>query len=101
MTDIRNVLKLARAFGQEVQEAFSAREFREICDRNKSGAPYDDDMCCATHEFCDANMLMHAAFVKTFDRDPLDGPDSSGMTQADTDLWNAAWAVAKAAEFFA
>jgi len=99
MGDIRTTLKLARAFSEEVQAAFSAREFREVCDRNKSGGIYDDDMCCATHEFCDANMLMLAAFQKAFGRNPL--PDEGEMSEADTTLWNDAWAVAKAAEFFA
>lgn len=99
--DIHDVIRLARAFGEEVQGVFSTREFRAICERNKSGGAYDHG-ACATHDFCDANMLMLAAFTATFDREPwflTDSEHPKGV--ADTRLWNDAWAVAKAAEFFA
>lgn len=49
--------------------------------------------CCATHDFCDANEVMAEAFTKTT------GRAIDLNSQRDTDLWNAAWDQAKAAEF--
>jgi hypothetical protein len=98
---IHDTIRLARAFGAEVQGAFNPHEFREMCSRNKSS--HADDGICATHDFCDANMLMLAAFKETFGREPafLTADDTSPGSRADTRLWNDAWAIAKAAEFFA
>ena len=95
MTDIKDTIRLARAFGEQVQ-TLSVAEFREIILRNKSET---NDGICHSHDFCDANMLMLDAFIETFGRNPLDGPD--GMTDEDGKLWDGAWAIAKAAEFFA
>lgn len=96
MTDILETIRLARAFGVEVQASLTRREFREVCERNKAEGP--ESPSCHTHDFGDANVLMHAAFVATIGRDPM---GAGGMSEADTKLWNDAWAVAKAAEFFA
>jgi len=93
MTDIHDTIRLARAFSSEVQEAFTAREFREVCARNKT--THSDDNLCATHDYTDANLLMQEAFVTTFDRLPDLGDENDGR------LWDEAWAIAKAAEFFA
>lgn len=89
-----DALRLAIAFGQEVQEALTYRQFGEVVSLNKTES---NAGVCHTHDYTDANMLMHAAFTATFGRDCLDGE----MTQADTNLWNEAWNIAKAAEFFA
>jgi hypothetical protein len=50
---------------------------------------------CATHNFCDANVVMLEAFECTFGRDPLVGE----MTDEDFALINDAWSLAKFAEF--
>ena len=54
--------------------------------------------CCASHDYCDANMAMMDAFEGTTGR-PLLGED--GMADGDCDLVNAAWDMAKANAFFA
>ena len=43
---------------------------------------------CATHDICDANMPMHAAFSIVMGREPDTG------SEFDAALWSAAWAVA-------
>lgn len=48
---------------------------------------------CATHDFCDANMPMEAAFEEVMKRGSA--PDSDD----DMDLWNEAWQMAKEADF--
>lgn len=100
MTDIHDTIRLARAFGEQVQETLSRDEFRQVIDRNK-GEP-ERSPICHSHDFCDANMSMHDAFVATFGRNPLDTPSADNiMSDADEQLWNDAWAIAKAADFFA
>ncbi len=100
MTNIHETIKLARAFGGEVQAAFSPTEFRAIVDANKSA--YADSDVCATHDHCDANMLMLEAFKAAFEREPRFLTDGEGaLGQADMALWSDAWAIAKAADFFA
>ncbi len=54
--------------------------------------------CCASHDFCDANMPMMDAFEGATGR-PLLGED--GMADGDCDLLNAGWDMAKANAFFA
>lgn len=93
MTDIHETIRLAQAFGEQVQTAFGPAQFREICYLNKSS--HASTSICATHDFCDANMLMEAAFQATF------GRESDVADEADAKVWSDAWAIAKAAEFFA
>ena len=46
-------------------------------------------MVCASHDYCDANMAMDAAFVKVLKRHPeLDDDD-------DVELWNKSWSDAR------
>lgn len=48
---------------------------------------------CHSHDYCDANMVMDAAF-QSFGIDPL--PDiEAGMSQEVVDRWNEAWDFAK------
>jgi len=84
--------KLAHAFTEIVRKSFSARELAEIVKRNRVYRK-EGRMCCATQEFCDANMLMEEAFIKVMEREPDVGSDQ------DADLWNAAWSKAADAEF--
>jgi hypothetical protein len=95
--DIHDAIALAQAFGEEVQAAFTPTEFRRMVDMNKSS--HADRGICATHDFCDANMLMLEAFKKTFGREPAILTDSDDTV--DARLWGDAWAIAKAADFFA
>lgn len=87
-------IRLAREFGSKVQEELSRADFRAVLELNRN-----DSAACHTHDFCDANMLMLDAFKVTFEREPafLTNPQEA----ADLALWNDAWQIAKAAEFFA
>jgi hypothetical protein len=95
---VHDAIALARAFADEVKESFSTAEFREMLDKNKSS--HADKGICASHDYCDANMLMLDAWLKTFGREPalLHGCDHDDH---DARLWGDAWAIAKAADFFA
>ena len=87
MTDIKDTIRLARAFGEQVQSTFRVDTFREICDRNKG--QYADSDICATHDFCDANMAMAQAFKD------VTGRDADGDNGGDATLWNDAWELAR------
>ena len=84
--------KLAHAFTEIVRKSFSAKELAEIVKRNRAYRK-EGRMCCATQEFCDANMLMEEAFTNVMGREPNVGADQ------DADLWNAAWSKAANADF--
>lgn len=54
---------------------------------------------CATHDFCDANMVMLEAFAAAMGRDARmndDTPDGEAASQADFALMAAAWEIARA-----
>jgi hypothetical protein len=82
-----NADTIAERFASYLQ-AEIGDNFDEVCRRNAT-ADYQGG-CCASHDFCDANMVMAAAFEKAVGREfDFDNP-------ADTDLWNAAWDRARA-----
>ncbi len=57
--------------------------YDEACRRNHEE---QNPNVCHTHDFCDANMVMHAAFR-------MEGiADAENETHVDT--WNAAWKIA-------
>ena len=91
--------RLAREFSKQLLLAIGPRDLAEAARRNAArGGP-----CCATHDFCDANMSMDAAFQAALGYSPLDDDrrDADGdMTQECVDLFNAAWDRAKAEGFF-
>jgi len=47
---------------------------------------------CATHDFCDPNMLMEEAFIQILGREPH---ISAGPDAPDSRLWNTAWGIAR------
>lgn len=94
---ITDKIRLAREFGTLIQEELSTVRFRAMVDRNK--AEDADSNVCHSHDYCDANMTMLQAFQNVFQREPAFLNDST--TEADLALWNEAWQIAKAADFFA
>jgi hypothetical protein len=92
MTNINTKILLAREFGSLIQEALSRSEFQAVIDRNKNE---ESDSVCHSHDYLDANMYMDEAFQAVMLREiDLD-------SESDTELWNDAWSIAKAAGFFA
>ena len=63
------------------------------CEVDRRNATPEYAGACASHDFCDANMPMAAAFEAVTGREP------DVASQADADLWNAAWNIAKARGF--
>lgn len=82
-------LMLARKFSELLLAEIGAASLRAAVERN--GRPeYKEHDSCATHDFCDANMVMLAAF------ESLGTPVNNDAPQ----LWNDAWTQAKLNGFF-
>lgn len=80
--------RLAAAFSRIVRRDLS-KELPQIVARNKM---YADDIC-ATHDFCDANMLMEEAWLEVV------GSEIDLQSDAEAKLWSDAWSLAKKGEF--
>jgi len=91
---------LAKAFCDVVTRSLSSDELLQVIEWNRAEK---DPLVCHTHDYCDANMLMDEAFTEAFGCSPLDDgqrdPKDDGMTLANVTLWNAAWNLAKGANF--
>ena len=82
--------QLAKAFAQGILDYVEPWQFAEIKRRN-STPEYLGDIC-ASHDFCDANMIMFFAFKEVLGREPNIGTDE----EADCEIWSGAWNIAKA-----
>lgn len=87
------IKRLAREFAQELCETLDAEEMALVRERNATAAYAG---CCASHDFCDANMLMLAAYARAngIDEDAVDVSDDAVI-----DVMNRAWDVARASGF--
>mgnify|MGYP001568243718 CR=1 FL=1 len=77
---------LAYLFIVKLREEISVEDFREVCVRNVTYEPG----ICASHDFCDANEVMLAAWAAIEPKITFE-PNDDGQTA----VWNDAWAVAK------
>lgn len=79
---------LAHRFTSLLREALTDEQWAEMRGKNESGAYR---LCCASHDYVDANMVMAAAFAEVHRREAkfLDAGD------ADIRVWNDAWALAR------
>lgn len=93
---------LAAKFALVLADWLTVAEFAEMQSRNAT-PEYRDRETCASHDFCDANMAMEAAFTDCFGREPRFGefveayglsPDAKAEAE-DAALWNAAWDKAR------
>lgn len=78
---------LAVAFVAGLEEHLTVAEWREMQRRNRTSVYHG---LCASHDFCDSNMVLYDAFVDLHDRDPDISEGSRDM-----DEWRSAWTIAK------
>lgn len=93
------VQAIAQEFGRELRNALSPEDMAEVLARNATQA---DPQICHSHDFCDANMVMLAAFERLgFTEDDVlpDGSRWPRVADAMRSLWNDAWSDAKANGF--
>lgn len=84
-----NIKKLSDAFSYGIREELTKKQLAEVVKRNEERK----DFSCATHDFCDANMVMFWSFGYAFQRE-LDISNAS-----DIQLINAAWELSKKSKF--
>lgn len=106
-----NVYNLAKAFCEEMIIAESSQShFTNLLEkiRTKNQTPaYLGHMCCASHDFVDANMVMDSAFVKLMGREMYVDSNCGGSLESmsrcesDGDLLNAAWSPQMATVYIA
>jgi hypothetical protein len=76
---------LAQRFAEDLRANLTTAEFAEMQRRNAEYGPG----ICASHDFLDANILMHDAFTAVV------GREHDMDSDADNAIWNAAWEIAK------
>ncbi|MGP9804045.1 hypothetical protein [Paracoccus sp. NSM] len=81
---------LARAFARRLSDALTPEQLEVV---NLTNARPENAACCASHDFCDANEVMAAAFQEVHGRKPDPASDD------DADQWNRAWEAARAGGF--
>ena len=88
--EAKRVRDIANAFSRKLYVQLGATAMGIIIDRN---ADERDPAVCHSHDFADANVVMAEAFseVMRYDADMRDTDD--------TDLWDAAWKLAKRSKF--
>jgi hypothetical protein len=97
--------KVAREFSRIVTEWLGKETMLKVIQENKDhiGTMYED--CCATGNYCDSNMAMLEAFVLGVGRDfnlilDDESPENMARHEADCELWNAAWDMAKKNQYW-
>lgn len=100
--------QLARVFSRIVYEWLGESTMREVIASNESykGTTYEG--CCATGNHCDSNMAMDEAFhvvlgrgfTHSCDDEGNETPELLAKHEADSELWNTAWDMAKANRFW-
>jgi hypothetical protein len=81
-----SVKRLAMSFAQTLIEDLGEEEFQEVRARN---ATEKYAGCCASHDFCDANMVMWGCFNTEI------GWDFDLDSETDVSVWNDAWKLAR------
>lgn len=83
---------IGETFAANLREILSDAQWQAM--QRINSAFNELDTCCASHNFCDANMPMSDAFETVMGREVLQAPDGSEEHESDCRLWNAAWQYA-------
>jgi hypothetical protein len=84
--DKKQAEELALRFANTLREEIGPRNFATMKKRNAK-VDRKKESVCHSHDFCDANMTMYAAFQEVTGRETVYGDN-------DTALWNTAWDIA-------
>lgn len=76
---------LALRFACDLKADLTAAEWQEVRKRNSGYSPG----ICASHDFRDSNLIMSDSF------EAVTGREMRTNSQADSDLWNQAWQIAR------
>jgi hypothetical protein len=96
-----NPATLAVAFCEELRGCLTPAQMKQIVLLNAAEAVNGYTNICHSHDFTDANEVMDAAFKKVTGASACDsgGEGIGPMSDEAVALWNAAWTMAKNADF--
>jgi len=83
---------LAREFSRNLKSVLSSEEMKDVVQKNKAEVTVG---ICHSHDYCDANMVLHNVFVKH----GMDIADEGGRERWGV-AWDAAWDLAKSNDFW-
>lgn len=83
---------LAKEFSQSLKSALSSEEMNDLVKKNKSETTPG---ICHSHDYCDANMVLHVVFMKH----GMDIADEGGRERWG-EVWDSAWNLAKSNDFW-
>jgi len=86
------VFLISDNFAAALRQYLTSDEYAEMQRRNASD---NNPLVCHSHDFCDANEIMDAAFIAVLGRSSLPDDIDAGMSDADIAMWNAAWNTAR------
>lgn len=90
--NITTIDKVARKFAELMKAEIGIGKLKLVNEQDEDNT----SNTCATHDFCDANMVMHEAMLHVTNIDASD----EGTTDETRELWNEAWDHAKRNRFF-
>lgn len=92
--DIQTVENIAEEFAKQLKAEVGNANMRHIVAKNYQ---VDYRGCCASHDYCDSNMVMADAFEEITGREP---DDNSETHPEDWSMFNEAWEIAKIQDFY-
>ncbi len=87
---------LAEEFAHELLELIGSKNMYEVNVRNHRS---DYKGCCASHDFCDANMVMESAMIETYGYS-IDVETNDADSEKIMGIMNEAWDTAKLHDFY-
>lgn len=83
---------LAKEFSHSLKSALSSEEMNDLVKKNQSELIPG---ICHSHDYCDANMVLHEVFMKH----GMDIADEGGRERWG-EVWDSAWNLAKSNDFW-
>ena len=87
------VEKLSKEFSKVLKSWLMKKQMAEVIRKNDT-PEYKTGGLCASHDYCDANMAMDAAWKKVV------GKSINFQNNTQVSLWNKAWTMAKENKFY-
>lgn len=78
-------------FSKNLRSVLSSEEMEELVQKNHAETILG---ICHSHDYCDANMVLHEVFMKH----GMDVADEGGRARWG-EMWDAAWSLAKSNDF--
>lgn len=102
MTREEKINRLSEEFKKVIREWLTTDEVAEVNLLNSG--EYAVTGCCATHDFCDANMAMAEAYKQLGWEDPMEYPIAAGereiaARECELEILDLAWTKAKGEGF--